>query len=115
MEKRYTYKEQGDGRDSWVCDEIENGRVVNKYMVDKIPVNWDGLRSGLIASKAFARAIQNPEIINGVAYGALQTVLSTEGSEANLRLTLSGAMEYTDEEKAEINRLLTSNYFTIQL
>ena len=37
MEKKYTYKLQGDGRDSWRCDEIENGIVLNSYMVFESP------------------------------------------------------------------------------
>lgn len=37
MEKVYTYKKQGDGRDSWRCDEIENGNIVNSYMVYEDP------------------------------------------------------------------------------
>lgn len=35
MDKAYTYKKQGDGRDSWVCEE-PNG---NKYMVYDNPFN----------------------------------------------------------------------------
>ena len=34
MENIYTYKKQGDGRDSWVCEE-PNG---NKYMVYENPL-----------------------------------------------------------------------------
>ncbi len=115
MEKVYTYKKQGDGRDSWTCEEIENGQVINKYMVFELPINWGELRAGLITSKAFVRAIQNPEIINGVVYGALQTVLSTEGGEDHLKAMLLHTMEYTVEEKAEINKILSDNYFSIQL
>ena len=37
MEKRYTYKKQGDGKDSWRCDEIEYGVIVNSYMVFEDP------------------------------------------------------------------------------
>lgn len=37
MEKVYTYKKQGDGRDSWRCDETENGVIVNSYMVYENP------------------------------------------------------------------------------
>lgn len=33
MENRYTYKRQGDGRDSWVCEEPDG----NKYMVYEDP------------------------------------------------------------------------------
>lgn len=33
MDNKYTYKKQGDGRDSWVCEE-PNG---NKYMVYENP------------------------------------------------------------------------------
>jgi len=37
MGKNYTYKKQGDGRDSWRCDEIENGVILNSYMVYENP------------------------------------------------------------------------------
>ena len=35
MENTYTYKKQGDGRDSWVCTEPDG----NKYMVYEDPFN----------------------------------------------------------------------------
>ena len=106
-------------------DEIVKGldHPLNKGMIqesiDVITVfnslNWDGIRTGLITSKAFIRAIQNPNVVNQVAYGALQSVLSTEGSEANLKAMLEYTMAYSEDEKAEINKLLSDNYFTIQL
>jgi hypothetical protein len=37
METRYTYKRQGDGRDSWVVEELKGETVVNKYMVYEDP------------------------------------------------------------------------------
>lgn len=37
MTKKYTYKKQGDGRDSWVCEEMENGECANSYMVYEDP------------------------------------------------------------------------------
>ena len=37
MEKNYTYKKQGDGRDSWTCEEFENGILTDKYMVYENP------------------------------------------------------------------------------
>jgi len=37
MDNVYTYKKQGDGRDSWRCDEIENGVILNSYMVYENP------------------------------------------------------------------------------
>jgi hypothetical protein len=83
--------------------------------IDGVELNWNGLRAGLITSKAFVRAIQNPNIVNQVAYGALQSVLSTDGSEDNLKSMLEYTMTYTIEEKAELNKLLSDNYFTIQL
>ena len=36
--KNYTYKKQGDGRDSWLCEEKdEKGNIINKYMVYENP------------------------------------------------------------------------------
>jgi hypothetical protein len=37
MEYRYTYKRQGDGRDSWLVEELKGETVVNKYMVYEDP------------------------------------------------------------------------------
>lgn len=37
MEKTYTYKQQGDGRDSWLCECKVDGKVVDKYMVYEDP------------------------------------------------------------------------------
>lgn len=37
MEKRYTYKQQGDGRDSWVCEEWEGEEMLDRYMVYEDP------------------------------------------------------------------------------
>ena len=37
METTYTYKEQGDGRDSWICEVTDKGELVDKYMVYEDP------------------------------------------------------------------------------
>ena len=38
MVKEYTYKLQGDGRDSWtVVEKDDNGNIINKYMVYEKP------------------------------------------------------------------------------
>lgn len=37
MTKKYTHKLQGDGRDSWLCEEMDGLKVVNKYMVYENP------------------------------------------------------------------------------
>lgn len=115
MEKKYTYKKQGDGRDSWRCDEIENGVVVNSYMVYELPLNWAGLRLALMTSQAFVRILSNPSAVNMVAYGALQTILSTESNEQHLLQMLQLTMSFTDQEKLEINAIFESNNFTIRL
>lgn len=39
MENIITYKQQGDGRDSWRIDEIENGEIITSYMVYEDPNN----------------------------------------------------------------------------
>lgn len=115
MIKKYTYFEQEDATPSWICQEIENDIVVNEYTVFESPLNWEGLRSGLINSKAFIRAINFPGSVNIVAYGALQSILSTQGNELNLKAMLEHTMAYSTEEKEEINKLLSDNYFTIRL
>lgn len=115
MEKVYTYKKQGDERDSWRCDEIENGIIVNSYMVFERPYNWAALRLGLMTSKAFIRILSNQTDVNMVAYGALQTILSTESNEQHLLQMLKLTMAYTDAEKSEINDIFEKNNFTIRL
>lgn len=37
METKYTYKKQGDGRDSWVCEVTEGDKLIDKYMVYEDP------------------------------------------------------------------------------
>lgn len=37
MTKEYTYKQQGDGSDSWLCVEMENGIELGRYMVYENP------------------------------------------------------------------------------
>jgi hypothetical protein len=44
MENKYTYKLQGDGRDSWTCEE-PNG---NKYMVYEDPTKVESLEEKAI-------------------------------------------------------------------
>jgi hypothetical protein len=44
MENKYTYKLQGDGRDSWTCEE-PNG---NKYMVYEDPTKVESLEGKAI-------------------------------------------------------------------
>jgi len=115
MDKKYTYKKQGDGRDSWTCEETKNGVLINKYMIFECPYNWAGLRLSLMTSKAFIRILSNPNDVNMVAYWALQTILSTESNEHHLLQMLQLTMQFTDSEKEEINSILESNYFTVRL
>lgn len=82
---------------------------------DSIEMNWAGLRLSLMQSTAFNRILQNPEIVNHVSYGALQTILSTESNEQHLLQMLQLTMSYTDAEKSEINTIFESNNFTIRL
>lgn len=37
METKYTYKLQGNGKDSWTCEVTDNGVVVDRYMVYEDP------------------------------------------------------------------------------
>lgn len=84
-------------------------------LVYDIPLNWAGLRLGLMNSKAFNRILSNSADVNMVAYGALQTILSTESNEQHLLQMLQLTMSFTDLEKSEINKLLEDNYFTVRL
>lgn len=115
MDKVYTYKKQGDNTDSWRCDEVENGIIINTYMIFERPYNWAALRLGLMNSKAFVRILSSQSNVNMVAYGALQTILSTESSEQHLLQMLQLTMSFTDAEKNEINTIFESNNFTIRL
>lgn len=115
MEKTYTYKKQGNGTDSWVCTEMDGGEIIDVYMVYEKPLIWPDLRSALFTCAAFKRLILHPELANNIAYGALQTILSTEGKEGDLLQMLQLTMTYTDSEKEEINQILETNNFTIRL
>lgn len=115
MEKQYTHKVQGNGSDSWRCEELEGNILVNCYMVYELPKDWAKLRLALMTSQAFIRILSNPNVVNMVAYGALQTILSTESNEQHLLQMLQLTMNFTDQEKLEINTILENNYFTIRL
>lgn len=39
MEKKYYYKKQGDGRDSWKCEVYENDVLIDVYMVYEYPTD----------------------------------------------------------------------------
>lgn len=78
-------------------------------------LKWASLRLGLMNSKAFLRILSNPNDVNIVAYGALQTILSTESNEQHLLQMLQLTASFTDLEKSDINKILGDNYFTIRL
>lgn len=116
MEKKYSEAiPQGDGSIAFICEEWDGVELINKYMVSSIPLNWAGLRLGLMNSQAFIRILSNQTDVNMVAYGALQTILSTESNEQHLLQMLQLTMGFTDSEKIEINKILSDNYFTVQL
>jgi hypothetical protein len=76
--------------------------------------DWAKLRLALMTSQAF-NILSNPNLVNLVVYGALQTILSTESNEQHLLQMLQLTMSFTDIEKAEINSILEDNYFTVRL
>lgn len=80
-----------------------------------LQLNWAALRLGLMTSKAFVRILSNQSSVNMVAYGALQTILSTESNEQHLLQMLQLTMAFTDVEKLEINEILENNFFTVRL
>jgi hypothetical protein len=41
MEKKYTYKKQGDGRDSWRVEIFENEVLIDCYMVYEKPLDLE--------------------------------------------------------------------------
>jgi len=113
--KTYTQITQGDTSKAWICEEFENEELINRTMVYSLPLDWASLRLGLMTSKAFVRILSNPDQVNMVAYGALQTILSTESNEQHLLQMLQSTMSFTQEEKNEINSLLENNFFTVRL
>lgn len=113
--KTYTQITQGDTSKAWICEEFENEELINRTMVYSLPLDWASLRLGLMTSKAFVRILSNPDQVNMVAYGALQTILSTESNEQHLLKMLQLTMSFTELEKTEINKILADNYFTIIL
>lgn len=38
--RTFTYKEQGDGHDSWGVKEFSNGELVNAFMIYEQPIEW---------------------------------------------------------------------------
>lgn len=113
--KTYTQITQGDTSKAWICEEFENEELINRTMVYSLPLDWASLRLGLMTSKAFVRILSNPDQVNMVAYGALQTILSTESNEQHLLQILQLTMSFTQEEKNEINSLLENNFFSVRL
>ena len=120
METTYTYKLQGDGRDSWIVEEFDDrGELENKYMVYENPIklNWKGLRLNLYNSPLFIRAITEA---NPNAYFTLLKVI-TDGEidnafeETFLAIFNMLGMTFNDSEKAEINGYLIENNFTIRI
>lgn len=115
MNKTIEYNKQGDGKDSWIIRTFEGEELIDIDVVYERPYQWGNLRLGLMGSNAFLRILSNPSQVNMVAYGALQTVLSTEGSEQHLLQMISLTMPFTQDEKDEINAIFESNNFTIKL
>lgn len=113
--KKITYKKQGDNNDSWIIEDFDNDELIDKIVVYERPYQWVSLRLGLMGSKAFKRIVDDPSLSNHVAYGALQTILSTEGDEQHLLFMLNKVMTFTEEEKDEINQIFEDSFFTIKL
>lgn len=98
----------------------ENG---NTYLVSRtsetviIPPNWDSCAADLLSSDTFLYAAQYPLNcnFNNIIYGALIAILFKAESDSLLKKYLQLVMNYTDEQKTEINTILTKNYFEIQI
>lgn len=58
MNKQYTYKKQGDGRDSWRCDVFDGGENVGSYMVYENPDIIRKKEIEQIAEEKFDKALQ---------------------------------------------------------
>jgi len=119
MENRYTYKLQGDERDSWIVEEFDGDVMVNRYMIYENPIklNWKGLRLNLYNSPLFIRAITEA---NPNAYSTLLKVI-TDGEidnafeETFLAIFNMLGMTFSAEEKTELNGYLEANNFTIRI
>ena len=108
--KTYRKDIQEDGTILWEVTHEDGSKTLETDIK-----NWNQLRLSLFGSKAFQRALANPNTVNGVAYGALQTILSTEGNVDYLLFALQNTMQYYEVEKIELNKILTDNNFTIQI
>lgn len=58
MEIIYTYKLQSDGKDSWVVEEIDNGKTVAKYMIYEDPNKKDNASNLDISSFTDAQILE---------------------------------------------------------
>ena len=88
---------------------------VNLPIEPKQQPDWRILRDSLFNSAAFQRAVSTPNILNATIYGALQTILSTEGDLQYLTFCLQDTMVYLANEKSEINQILSDSNFDIQI
>lgn len=117
--KRELTIEEKETVTSQICNGIEyiyyQGDEPKLIQIDVNDCNWAGLRLALMTSQAFVRILSNPSEVNMVAYGALQTILSTESSEQHLLQMLQLTMAFTENEKEEINNIFEKNNFTITL
>lgn len=70
MAKEYTYKLQGDGRDSWTVTEYDsNGVVFAKYMVYDRPEGYAGTIDEAIEIKSKQIELRNEQLIlNGFVF-----------------------------------------------
>lgn len=116
INKEYTYKEQGDGRDSWVVTEKEGDEIINSYMVYINPfINWRVLTEDLYKCAQFGKAIQlgNP---NGIT---VFCKVLTDGEAGNSdNDTLNEALGligniWNDADKAALIALWNKNGFTL--
>jgi hypothetical protein len=116
MRKETTYKLQGDGRDSWIVKVYDdNNELVDTYMTYER--NWRGLTESLYGSQLFYKAMTSA---NPNAYSTILKVLSdgeNGNSTQNTFLSVFNMLgvNWSEEEKTQLNTVLSDNLFTIQI
>jgi hypothetical protein len=79
IEKIITYKKQGDGRDTWVVKEYEDGVLINSYMVDKLPEGYaDTLQEAMTIKKDLIDKRTSELINEGIVFKGVLLSMSKE-------------------------------------
>ena len=107
--------------DTYSKDEKGNMVLVSSVPYDMVvPPNWTQLKNALYNSVLFADIAEERISINQFGYSTfLKTITDGEAgnSDEKTLLKMFGLLkiDFTDEQKSQINKMLSDNYFEIQL